>query len=42
MELMQRLVDASYSVSVETSGALSVERVPVEVATVLAMAKAKG
>ena len=35
IELMQRLVDASYSVSVETSGALSVERVPVEVVKVL-------
>lgn len=35
IELMQRLVDASFSVSVETSGALSVESVPVEVVKVL-------
>ena len=31
LQLMQRLADASFSVSVETSGALSVEHIPAEV-----------
>ena len=35
LQLMQRLADASFSVSVETSGALSVEHVPAEVVKVL-------
>ena len=35
MQLMQRLTDAAFSVSVETSGALSVEHIPAEVVKVL-------
>ena len=35
LQLMQRLADASFSVSVETSGALSVEHIPAEVVKVL-------
>ena len=35
IELMQRLVDDGYSVSLETSGALSVEHVPLAVSKVL-------
>mgnify|MGYP005706832385 FL=1 len=34
LQLMQRLADASFSVSVETSGALSVEHIPAEVVKV--------
>ena len=34
LQLMQRLADASFSVSVETSGALSVEHIPTEVVKV--------
>ncbi len=35
LQLMQRLADASFYVSVETSGALSVEHIPAEVVKVL-------
>ena len=35
VQLMQRLADAAFSVSVETSGALSVEHIPAEVVKVL-------